>query len=195
LSGGDNYGHLFKWKTKSSNKFESYMFLTSNSVVNQSINHGILLYHEEEVELKQSEYEIARKCLQDAVARDNMLVNVIKDFPLLEKVHVKDSSKRRTNPVSGRELTKMKNLLHLGSPLESDNYYVSAKFYACKLELPVSGYVMKDVTLFVFDRCLGPAKSHSFLSFDIEGVEFDDEVESAYIKEAVMKFFDFLSSF
>lgn len=154
------------------------MFLLANSVVN---NKGILLY---QVELKHSEYyEIARKCLHDAVAQDNMLANV-KDFPFLEKVHVKYSSNGRTDTVRGGELTKMKNLLHLGSHLEIDNYYVSFICYTHILDLPVSGYVMKDVTLFVFDRCtLGPVK------LNIEDVDFDDEDEPAYIKEAVMKIY------
>ncbi|XP_076945771.1 F-box protein AUF2-like [Bidens hawaiensis] len=175
---------MFKWKIKISNKFESYVFLSPNSVFNSK---GILLHHDNEFKWKKM--WLACECLGDAMGRYNMLVECVKDIPSLEKVYIRDWSKRGMVSVSVGGTGKLNNLLPLGSPWKGVNY-VMRRCCIPVLELPVSGCVMKEVTLVVFEIGVNhPIDTyHSLLNYD-EGVEFDDEDEAAYVKEAVMEIF------
>ncbi|PWA66097.1 F-box domain, Leucine-rich repeat domain, L domain-like protein [Artemisia annua] len=142
---------------------------------------------------------IAIRCVVNALFRRKILLATIDTFPLLEKISITDSGKRGRVSHTGEKVVELRN--GLSSHPETLNKVHSrlSRCYVPLLELPVSGYVMKGVTLILLERTnLGNDKNDSsmksddhydnFMSnYDDDSV-FEDNEEAAY-SEAVMEIF------
>lgn len=85
---------LFKWKINFGlNRFDSFKFLSPNSVYHKK---GLFVDEtgqEEDTELNTKKLDITLKCLSDVKRRISILLLHIISFPLLEKVSITDSGK------------------------------------------------------------------------------------------------------
>lgn len=193
---------LGKWKVNFSYRVESYVFLSPDSICDINTN-GLLLngngnsvgQEEEDLELTVKKFQTALKCLWDATYRCRMLLDCAVDFPWLEKVSITDYAKRGTVSLSGGKIAKVRNWLHSYSPsdetLEQSLNFIDSphRISLCHipvLELPVSGYVMKRVTLFLMERDYLPDNGDaSYIKTDFE---VEEKEEAAY-SEAVIEIF------
>ncbi|PWA77749.1 F-box domain, Leucine-rich repeat domain, L domain-like protein [Artemisia annua] len=189
------YPFLFKWKIKFGNKLDSFICLLPNTIYdNQEVyvnaNGGKLEEEEEAMELRGRKHCVAVSCLMTAMTRLLMLLCSIKNIPLLETVSIMDCDKRWRVSASEVKVTEMRN--DLTSPSESS--YMRLEFgcrvsrcYVPMLELPVSGYVMKGVTLFLFERDDLPESEFDIFRKTVDA-DFEDKKEAAYC-EALMEIF------
>ncbi|GJV78593.1 hypothetical protein Tco_1514463 [Tanacetum coccineum] len=114
----------------------------------------------------------------------------IQNIPLLETVSVMDCDKRWRVSASGVKVTEMRN----DQTSASEESYMRLEFgcrvsrcYVPLLELPVSGYVMKGVTLFLFERDDLPESEYDSFWKTVDA-DFEDKEEAAYC-EAMMEIF------
>ncbi|PWA86913.1 F-box domain, Leucine-rich repeat domain, L domain-like protein [Artemisia annua] len=189
------YPFLFKWKIKFGNKLDSFICLLPDTIYHNKEEYVSANGHEQEeeeedMELRGRKHCVAVSCLMTAMMRLLMLLCSIKNIPLLETVSIMDCDKRWRVSASGVKVTEMRN--DLTSPSESS--YMRLEFgcrvsrcYVPLLELPVSGYVMKGVTLFLFERD-DLTESESDSSWKTVDVDFEDKDEAAYC-EAMMEIF------
>lgn len=105
-------------------------------------------------------------------------------FPLLEKVSITDSVKGGILSFSGMEITNLRN--SIPSHRELLNMRVHGphrKISRCiipLLKLPVSGYVMKNVTLYLFERNGIPDDGdYSFVTRHLDDDD-DHKLEATY---------------
>ncbi|PWA78859.1 F-box domain, Leucine-rich repeat domain, L domain-like protein [Artemisia annua] len=133
-------------------------------------------------------------CLRDMVYRINLFSRII-HLPMLEKVSIGDSRKRGKVSVSGRKVAEVRNWLSSTSDETTAQKlkYVHtgcrvSECYVPLLELPVSGYVMKEVKLYVL-QSNDPADDAnvSFMKSDNDDA-FEDKEETVY-SEALMEIF------
>lgn len=177
---------LFKWKIKFGNRLDSFLFLSPNYIYHKKelyVNeNGQDEVHEELIRKR----KFAVQCLFDVMKR-LLLIDLI-TFPLLEKVSITDSDHRGEVSFSGGKIADVRNLLC--SPPETveqrpkylDFPSKMSRCYVPLLELPVSGYVMKGVSLILMLRDDLPDDIDSFMkSGDVE-----DNEEAAY-SEAIMQ--------
>ncbi|GJV13937.1 F-box domain containing protein [Tanacetum coccineum] len=150
---------LFKWKIKFANRFEAFLFLSPDYIY-----HKKELYvnengqDEENNELIKKKIKTSGQCLGDALKIITVLFAGIIRLPLLEKVSIVDSDNRGKLSFSGGKIADLRNLrCSLPDTVEKRLNYLDfpSKVSGCYvplLELPVSGYVMKGVTLVIFLR-------------------------------------------
>ncbi|KAK9059106.1 hypothetical protein SSX86_021725 [Deinandra increscens subsp. villosa] len=192
---------LFKWKVKFGNRIESFLFLSPNSIsdTNSSShvkqNNNIENIEEEEEETEPSidsfkqKVHIAFQCLKDVIVRHRMLLYFMKDLPVLEKVCITDSGERGRLSLSGGKLAEVREWIHsapdnvkpqmnrIEVPVNVSQCYVPV------LNMPVSGCVMKGITLVVMRMDDVEGEDDCFTNGE-DG--FGDRVELAY-SEAVME--------
>ncbi|GJX32499.1 hypothetical protein Tco_0242354 [Tanacetum coccineum] len=119
-----------------------------------------------------------------------MFAGIIR-LPLLEKVSIVDSDNRGKLSFSGGKIADLRNLrCSLPDTVEKRLNYLDfpSKVSGCYvplLELPVSGYVMKGVTLVIFLRDDLPDDIDSFMKND-DNDDVEDKEEAAYT-EAMMQ--------
>ncbi|PWA34864.1 F-box domain, Leucine-rich repeat domain, L domain-like protein [Artemisia annua] len=102
-------------------------------------------------------------------------------FPLLENVTITDTSKRGTVSLCGGKIVDLGKCLRL-------EQYSCNKLHRCYvplLKLPVSGYMMKGVTLALFEMN-DLVDDDSFTNINLN--DFEDKEEAAY-NEAMMEIF------
>ncbi|PWA62600.1 F-box domain, Leucine-rich repeat domain, L domain-like protein [Artemisia annua] len=189
----DNNHLLFKWKIKFGNRVDSFIYVSPNSVYHDKQLYVKANGHQEDEAEDLETYKtdgIAFQCLKDVFVRIWLLMNPIINLPLLEDVTITDSGQRGKISLSGKKVVKMRNLIHSISEAELNKYYLDlpcriSLCYVPLLELPVSGYVMKGVTLYLFDKndLLGE-NIDSCMNIDLNDSE--DTEEAAY-SEAVME--------
>ncbi|GJU90896.1 F-box domain containing protein [Tanacetum coccineum] len=191
--------YFFKWKFMLGEKIDSFVFLSPNSVCDTKEN---VQDEEDDLVLAAQKRCIALHCLMNALFRRKILLATIDTFPLLEKVSITDSGKRGRVSHRGENIVELRNWL--SSPPESLKKEIEchcqlSRCYVPFLELPVSGYVMKGVTLILLERYnLGNDKNDSFMKSDDhddncmnnydDDYVFEDNEEAAY-REAVMEIF------
>ncbi|GJX50749.1 F-box domain containing protein [Tanacetum coccineum] len=108
----------------------------------------------------------------------------IKNVPLLEKVTLTDSRKRCRISLNKEKIAEMRS--GLSTPYELIRRNRVSKCYVPLLELPVSGYVLKGVTVFLMERDDLPIGNDSFMKIDDDDSE--DKLEAAF-NEALMEIF------
>ncbi|PWA42877.1 F-box domain, Leucine-rich repeat domain, L domain-like protein [Artemisia annua] len=122
--------------------------------------------------------------------RHFILLSCIKSIPSLEKVSIMDCDKRWRVSASGVKVTEVRNDLTLPSEslhMRLELGYRANRCYVPLLELPVSSYVMKGVTLFLFER--DDLREDEYDSFWKTVVaDFEDKEEAVYC-EAMMEIF------
>lgn len=188
---------LFKWKAKFSiDKLDSLVFLVPNSIysiTNNTNSYGTIQENEERW-LTFQKLDIAYYCLLDAVLRFDMLLGFIKGFPFLENVYIKDSEKKGTVSLSGGQIVEFRKWL-ISSHESIERKLKHSKdipgsvsvCYIPLLELPVSRYVMKGVTLILMMRDdLADNEDYSF----IKDSDFEDNDEAGAYTEAVMEIYN-----
>lgn len=173
---------LFKWKINFGNNLDSLLFLSPNSIFHNQNLHVKENSHEEDMEMKNN---IASECWMDGLMSHTMLC-CIENIPLLESISITDSGKRRMISYSGENFTQMRS--RLTPPYETieqrliDCFYLLRKVGKCYvplLKLPISGYVMKGVTLILRER-IGLPDDISLLNTHLLDDDFEDEEEGAY---------------
>lgn len=198
--GVDHNSLLFKWKVKFSNKVDSIVFLSPNSVCDmKGLNNGQKDEGDEEVLSSLKKLEIAYDCWFYALVMFRMLLCCILDFPLLEKVLITDSGKRGKVSVGGSKIGEVRKWLHSPSELYKQmliqNFEIPDRVsagYIPLLNLPVSGYVMKGVNLVIIERDGFdiPDGYDRFMKSDDMDDDFQHDKEEAAYAEAVMEIFE-----
>ncbi|CAI9277517.1 unnamed protein product [Lactuca saligna] len=145
---------LFKWKVKFGNRIESFMFLSPHSVYDKDGSSLSGNGDEEEEEnlvihgMFRRNFEISLQCLEDVIAWHIMLMDIVKDLPMLEEVSITDSGRRGRLSLSGEKLIEVKEWVNSASKAEFSRVEVPTVMsngYIPLLKLPVSGYVMKEI--------------------------------------------------
>ncbi|PWA77320.1 F-box domain, Leucine-rich repeat domain, L domain-like protein [Artemisia annua] len=178
-------GLLFKWKINFGNKVDSFIFLSPNSVYQKKELYDNANGHEDHMELWKRNIPIALRCLDHATMRIILLLHHIR-LPFLEKVSFTDSGKRGKVSISGKNFAEAKNELYspsrtVGEKVRlEDNCARMTKCYTPLLKLPVSGYVMKGVTLILMERKDVPHDNDWLLKTDDDLDNLEDEEEAAY---------------
>ncbi|PWA44693.1 F-box domain, Leucine-rich repeat domain, L domain-like protein [Artemisia annua] len=182
--------HLFKWKIKFGNGVNSFIFLSPSSVYHDKQLYVKANGHQEEeaeeLESYSKKSDIAFTCLEE-VYLWIVTLNPITNLPLLEDVTITDSGKRGKISLKVAEL---RYLLHSFSEaeLKKDKLDIPRRISRCYvplLELPVSGYVMKGVTLYLFGKNdLLDENIGSCMNIDLNDSE---DIEEAAYSEAVME--------
>nr|XP_043622191.1 F-box protein AUF1-like [Erigeron canadensis] len=184
----DNGSDLYKWKVKFGRKIKSFVFLSPNSVCDMkglsNVNENGLEAEHFGIDLWLKKVQWAVDCLRDAVVRFRMLLGCAHDFPLLEKVLITQSGKRGSVSISGKDIVEMRKWLHsptdcLEQKLISDSMDLPSRLcqsYAPLLKLPVSGYVMKGVTLSFYHK-KDDIDDHCFMNIYLD--DFEDKEEAA----------------
>ncbi|PWA67918.1 F-box domain, Leucine-rich repeat domain, L domain-like protein [Artemisia annua] len=134
-------GLPFKWKIKCGKNLDSVIFLSPNSVYHSKKYVNENAHEEEDMELTSEKRLAAMECLDHAVLSHVMLVTCIKNIPLLEKVTLADSGKRCRISLNREKIAEMRGLT---SPYDPIRWNRMSKCYVPLLELPVSGYVLKE---------------------------------------------------
>lgn len=185
FSHADN-GLLFKWKINFGNKVDSFIFLSPNLVYkNKELNVKADGHEEEDMELWNNKLSMAMGCLDHATMRIILLLHYI-GLPFLEKVSFTDSGKRGKVSINGKNFAEARNELYSPSRTIGENVKLEnegAKMTNCYfplLKLPVSGYVMKGVTLFLMEREDVPHDNDWLLKTTDDLDNFEDEEEAAY---------------
>lgn len=179
-------GLLFKWKINFGNKVDSFIFLSPNLVYqSKELNVKANGHEEEDMELWENKLSIAMRCLDHATLRIILLLHCI-GLPFLEKISFTDSGKRGKVSINGKNFAEAKNELYspsrtIGETVQLENECATmTKFYFPLLKLPVSGYVMKGVTLILMERKDVPHDNDWFLKTVDDLDNFEDEEEAAY---------------
>lgn len=189
-----SYPFPLKWKIKFGNKLDSFICLLPNTTFHNKeayVNaNGNQQEVEENMQLRGRKHCEAVSCLMTAMTRLLMLMCTIKNIPLLETVSIMDCDKRWRVSASGVKVTEMRN--DLTSPSEASFMRLEfgcrvSRCYVPLLELPVSGYVMEGVTLFLFERDDLPETEYDTYWESVDA-DFEDKEEAAYC-EAIMEIF------
>ncbi|GKA18838.1 hypothetical protein Tco_0698753 [Tanacetum coccineum] len=157
----------YKWKINIDKKFNTFVFLSANSVC---------------------DLQIARDCLAHAIYRRRLVLDFISCFPLLENVSIKDTGERARISFGREKIVEVRNWIcsdpetanekiNNPGPLRAVSYC-----YVPFLKLPACGYVMEGVCLLL--RELGDDNDDTLTRFNLD--DFEDREEAAY-SEAVMK--------
>ncbi|GKA51975.1 F-box domain containing protein [Tanacetum coccineum] len=182
-------GFLFKWKLFD-NSSDSFLFLSPNLVCDMKENVQDEEEKEEDVEVSKMKLRIAGGCVVDALFIRYKMLQYMKCFPLLENVTITDAGKRGRVSLCGGNIADREN--YLRSVLKIIDLWISdnncnwlRRCYVPLLKLPVSGYMMKGVTLALFEM-------NDFLDDDsftnINLKDFEDKEEAVY-SEVVMEIF------
>ncbi|KAI3804422.1 hypothetical protein L1987_25954 [Smallanthus sonchifolius] len=185
---------LFKWKVTFGNRIESFIFISPNSIYDTNALYANRINEEEEdmepsIDSFKHKVHIAFQCLMDAIVRHRMLLYYIKDLPVLEKVSITDSGRRGTLSLSGGRLAEVRGWIDSAPnnlkphPNRIEVPVNVSQCYVPVLNMPVSGYVMKGITLVVMQMNSIQDGNDCFMNG--EG-GFEDKVEAAY-GEAVME--------
>ncbi|CAI9277542.1 unnamed protein product [Lactuca saligna] len=142
-------------------------------------------------DLFRQKVHIAFQCLKDVILRHRMLLYIIKDLPMLEEASITDSGRRGRLSLSGEKLAEVKKGW-VSSAMETvksemNRIEVPASVSQCHipvLDMPISGYVMKGVTLVVMEMNGLHDEKDSLMNSEDDGSE--DKEEAAYT-EAVME--------
>lgn len=184
---------LFKWKLFG-NKADSFLFLSPNSVCDTKENVQDEVEQEEEnVKLSKKKCLIAENCLVGALSIRFTISSYMTWFPLLENVTITDTSKRGKVSLCGEIFPNHKNCLRsltkfaemCNSDVENGSFNRVRRCYVPLLKLPVSGYMMKGVTLALFETNDLPGDD-CFTNINLN--DFEDKEEAAYT-EAMMEIF------
>ena len=132
------------------------------------------------MELYHKKREIAFQCLEDVLMKFVLLRDPVTNLPLLQDVSVTDQGQKVRVSLNGEKVAEMRNLSEAGELKKLlDIPRRLSKCYVPLLKLPVSGYVMKGVTLLLFGRNdLLDDDIDSFMKFDVN--DFEDKEEFAY---------------
>ncbi|XP_023741060.1 F-box protein At5g46170 isoform X1 [Lactuca sativa] len=183
---------VFKWKVKFSNRVESFIFLSQDSVCDKD---GFYLNgngeeEEEDNELFSDSFkqkrQVSFECLMDVLAWHLMLLYLVNDLPMLEEVSITDSGRRGRLSLSGKKLNEVKEWVHSASETELDRVEIPdmvSKCYIPVLKLPVSGYVMRGVFITIMEVKDLQGENNGLMNNE-DG--FEDKEEAAYT-EAVME--------
>lgn len=132
----------------------------------------------------------ASQCLKDAVKRFKMLVHHVVSLPLLEKAAITDSGKRGKVSLSGGKVAEVRNWLSSpsGETIEQKMKFLrtgcrASECYVPLLELPVSGYEMKGVYLFLAES--NDLANDNYDSFMKNNDAFEDKEEAAYYEAMI----------
>ncbi|GKE11591.1 hypothetical protein Tco_1415142 [Tanacetum coccineum] len=188
---------LFKWKFMLGEKIDSFVFLSPNSLCDTKEN--VQDEEEDDLVLAVQKLCIEVDCTMNALFRRKILLATIDTFPLLEKVSITDSGKRGRVSHRGENFIELRNRLSSTPETLKKEMKLYCRCYVPLLDLPVSGYVMKGVTLTLLERNnLGNDKNDSFIKSDDhdyncmnnydDGNVFEDNEDAAY-NEAVMEIF------
>ena len=186
----DNNHLLFKWKINFGNKVDSFIFLSPNSVFPNKelyVNANGQEEEEEDMELYWKKLRIASQCMKDVFVKFSLLMKPITNLPLLQDVSITDPDQKVRVSLNGEKVAEMRNLSAAGELKKSleDIPHRWSKCYVPLLKLPVSGYVMKGVTLRLLGRNdLLDDDIDSFMKIDVN--DFEDKEEAAY-SEAVIE--------
>ncbi|PWA37576.1 F-box domain, Leucine-rich repeat domain, L domain-like protein [Artemisia annua] len=175
---------MCRWKIKCGKNLDSVIFLSPNSVYHSKKYVNENGHEEEDMELTLLKKFTAMECMDHAVLSHLMLLTCIKHIPLLEKVTLKDSGKTYSISLNAEKIAEMRS--SLTSPYELIRQNRMSKCYVPLLELPVSGYVLKGVTVFLMEREDLPIGNDSFMKIDDDDSE--DKLEAAF-NEALMEIF------
>ncbi|KAL8196095.1 hypothetical protein R6Q57_025095 [Mikania cordata] len=179
---------LFKWKVTFGCRIESFLFLSPNSIYYTNELHVNCNVEEEEymdpsIDSFKRKVHIAFQCLKDVIVRHRMLLYFMKDLPVLEKVLITDSGKRGMLSLCGEKLAEVREWIHsapdnvkpqlnrIEVPVNVSQCYVPV------LNMPVSGYVMKGITLVVM-QMNDIRDGNDCFTNDEDG--FEDNVVAAY---------------
>ncbi|PWA77322.1 F-box domain, Leucine-rich repeat domain, L domain-like protein [Artemisia annua] len=182
---------LFKWKVNFRIRPDSFIFLSPNSVcnnkesnVNENSDHGAL--EELKRELIKNNANIVVECLKDVMMRVKLLLHVTR-LPSLENVVITDLGKRGKVSLSGGKVDDLNGWIS-SSSVEIIEKSVIRQCYVPLLKLPVSGYLMKGVKLYIlqWNDLMGDI-SDSIMKSDNDDA-FEDKEEAAY-SEALMEIF------
>lgn len=192
-------GCLFKWKIKFGNKLDYFVYLSPDSIIDiLHVNNGqeVEVEDEEDIELRVDKKidNAITECRKDASVRFMMFCECVSSFPLMETVSITDSDKRGKISVSGGKINELRKWLH--SPSQTiDQMMIRSTHgphrisgcYFPLLELPVSGHVMKRVTLVLAERAdLTDDERNRFINIDDEEDYIEDKEEAAF-SEALME--------
>ncbi|KAL4567656.1 hypothetical protein LXL04_023246 [Taraxacum kok-saghyz] len=187
---------LFKWKVRFGSRIESFFFLSPDSISETDEFHVNEIGDEEDInisnDLFRQKVHNAFQCLKDVILRHRMLLYIAKDLPMLEEVYITDSGRRGRLSISGAKLAEVKKewvssaLETVKSEMNRIEIPSSVKHcYIPFLDMPISGYVMKGITLIVMDMngFQGGIGNDGLMNSE-DGLE--DKEEAAYT-EAVME--------
>nr|GEW12174.1 hypothetical protein [Tanacetum cinerariifolium] len=186
----DNNHLLFKWKINFGTRVDSFIFLSPNSVFPNKesyVNANGQEEEEEDMELYRKKKDIAFQCLEDVVVKFRLLMHPITSLPLLQDVSITDPGQKVRVSLNGEKVAEMRYLSEPGElkKLHEDIPYRMSKCYVPLLKLPVSGYIMKGVTLLLLGRNdLLDDDIDSFMNIDLN--DFEDKEEVPY-SEAVIE--------
>ncbi|GKC38455.1 F-box domain containing protein [Tanacetum coccineum] len=184
LASSYNNPLLFKWTIKFGNNLDSLLFLSPNSIYHNHVLYDKQNSHEEEdVDMKVKTMFLL---LMDANISHGMLLCCIEHIPLLENISITDSSKRRMISYSGKKITEIRNSLN--PPYETIEHMLLTHKHVLRnvghcyvplLKLPFSGFIMKEVTLSLWEREDLP-DLNSLLKTGVLDDDFEDEEDGAY---------------
>ncbi|PWA50834.1 F-box domain, Leucine-rich repeat domain, L domain-like protein [Artemisia annua] len=189
----DNH-FLFKWKVNFRIRPDSFIFLSPNSVCNNkesNVNENSQeALEEQDRELTKNKANIMVECLKDAMMRVTLLLHVTR-LPSLENVVITDLGKRGKVSLSGGKVDDLNDWISSCSVEiieKSVSSYFISQCYVPLLKLPVSGYLMKGVKLYIlqWNDLMGDI-SDSIMKSDNDDA-FEDKEEAAY-SEALMEIF------
>ncbi|PWA38818.1 F-box domain, Leucine-rich repeat domain, L domain-like protein [Artemisia annua] len=174
---------LFNWKVNFRIRPDSFIFLSPNSVcnnkesnVNENSDQGAL--EELKRELIKNNANIVVECLKDVMMRVKLLLHVTR-LPSLENVVITDLGKRGKVSLSGGKVDDLNGWIS-SSSVEIIEKSVIRQCYVPLLKLPVSGYLMKGVNLYIlqWNDLMGDI-SDSIMKSDNDDA-FEDKEEAAY---------------
>ncbi|KAL7610617.1 hypothetical protein Lser_V15G13700 [Lactuca serriola] len=176
---------LFKWRVKFGSRVESFVFLSPNYVCDNDGIYQIGKVDEENELISIAQHinkkrDISYRCLNDVIAWHKMLMNIVKDLPMLEEVSITDSGRKGRLSLSGEKLNEVKEWVHSASEAEINSRkgsFIGTETCIPVLKLPVSGYVMKGIFCALFEREDIQGRN-DFLKNSEDG--FEDKEEAAY---------------
>ncbi|CAI9277529.1 unnamed protein product [Lactuca saligna] len=138
---------LFKWRVKFGSRVQSFVFLSPNYVCDNDGIYQIGKVDEENelISIAQrinKKRDISYRCLNDVIAWHVMLMNIVKDLPMLEEVSITDSGRRGRLSLSGEKLIEVKEWVHSASEAEINSRkgsFIGTETCIPVLKLPVSG--------------------------------------------------------
>ncbi|PWA86914.1 F-box domain, Leucine-rich repeat domain, L domain-like protein [Artemisia annua] len=147
---------LFKWKIKFGNKFNLFICLSPSSIYpNKESYVNENGQEQQNMEESWKSYNIALICMMYVWMSHRVLRNYIRNIPLLEEVSITDSEKRGRFSLGAGKIAEMRNcptppfgkfvkrfMVHV-----NNLHWMHLKCNYHLLELPISGYVMKGVSL------------------------------------------------
>jgi hypothetical protein len=195
---------LLKWKAEFGEELKSCIILSATSFHRESLSSSSTYGNEGDEEVQQQELQSfldedelklriiwTISCLVSASVRHYLLKQIVANFPMLQSMVITDARKRGKLCMGEDQLVELRNTMNSSAgTLEESNSLERTPIpnlsmnlrYVPEMQLPVSGYVMKEVTLVVIKPVVsGVEMGEGVSDGDLLVGDFDGEDEETMV--------------